>query len=87
MLADQTGSIEVDVWKDTYANYPPTSADTIFNESCPRIVSAAKAKDTDFADSPAADIVTITAGDTLRFNVNSVSTITRCNFVLTVVKS
>jgi hypothetical protein len=30
LLADQTGSIGVDIWKDTYANYPPTSADTLF---------------------------------------------------------
>lgn len=29
LLADQSGSIGVDIWKDTYANYPPTSADTI----------------------------------------------------------
>ena len=29
ILADQSGSIVVDVWKDTYANFPPTVADTI----------------------------------------------------------
>jgi hypothetical protein len=29
IAADQSGSIVVDVWKDTYANFPPTVADTI----------------------------------------------------------
>ena len=29
LLADQSGSIVIDIWKDTYANYPPTVADTI----------------------------------------------------------
>jgi len=28
-LADQSGSIVIDVWKDTYANYPPVDADSI----------------------------------------------------------
>ena len=28
-MADTVGSIVIDVWKDTYANFPPTVADTI----------------------------------------------------------
>jgi hypothetical protein len=33
LLADVTGSITVNVWKDTYNNFPPTSADLIFSPS------------------------------------------------------
>jgi hypothetical protein len=29
MLAEQVGAIVVDVWADTYGNYPPTNADSI----------------------------------------------------------
>jgi hypothetical protein len=89
ILADQTGSIEIDVWVDTYANYPPTVADSIMGDtgSSPRIVGAAKAQSADFGDSPVSDIATIAAGSTVRFNVNSASTITRATLTLTVVKS
>lgn len=89
ILADQTGSIEIDVWVDTYANYPPTVADTIMGGtgSSPRIVSADKAQAGDFTDSPAADLGTIAAGSTVRFNVNSASTITRATLTLTVLKT
>ena len=29
LFADQNGTLQVDVWKDTYANYPPADADSI----------------------------------------------------------
>jgi hypothetical protein len=88
ILADQTGSIEIDVWSDTYANYPPTSADIgLFGESPPRISSAIKATSTDFGDSPSGADTSISAGTTLRFNVNSISSITRATLTLGVIKT
>jgi hypothetical protein len=88
ILADQTGSIEIDVWSDTYANYPPTSADIgLFGESPPRISSAIKATSTDFGDSPSGADTSISAGTTLRFNVNSISAITRATLTLGVIKT
>ena len=36
-LADQTGSAVVDIWKDSYANYPPTIADVITASAPPTI--------------------------------------------------
>ena len=45
MLADQTGSIVVDVWKNTYASYPPTVANTITASAKPTITTAVKSKD------------------------------------------
>ncbi len=29
LLADQSGSIVIDIWKDTYANYPPENSESI----------------------------------------------------------
>jgi len=29
LMADVAGSVQIDVWKDTAANYPPTDADSI----------------------------------------------------------
>jgi hypothetical protein len=73
LLADQSGSIVVDIWKDTYANYPPTVADTITAAAKPTISAALKGQVTTLTGWTTA----ITAGDTLRFNIDSTSTVTR----------
>jgi hypothetical protein len=67
LLADQSGSIVVDIWKDTYANYPPTVADKITSVTPPTIAVATKSQDNLLLGWTTA----IAAGDTLRFNVNS----------------
>lgn len=72
-LADQSGSIVVDIWKDTYANYPPTDADSITASAPVTISAATKAQDTTLTGWT----TSITAGDILRFNVDSASTVTR----------
>lgn len=82
LLADQSGAIKIDVWKDTYANFAPTDADTICNSHEPEIAaSGAKAQDTDLSDW---GDVTVDAGDVLAFNVDSCATITRCTIALKV---
>ena len=78
LLADQSGSIVVDIWKDTYANYPPTVADTITGSALPTITTATKGQSSTLTGWTS----TITAGDTLRFNVNSATTITRVTLSL-----
>lgn len=83
MLADQTGSIVVDIWKDSYANYPPTDADSITASAVPTISSAIKDEDTSLAGWT----TSISAGDILYFNVDSVTTITKCLITLTVRKT
>lgn len=80
LLADTSGAIKIDIWMDTYANYPPTDADTITNAHEPEIAASGnKAQDTDLSDW---GDVTIAAGQTLRFNVDSCTTITRCTLSL-----
>lgn len=41
-----SGSIVVDVWKDTSGNYPPTSADSIAGSEKPTLVTQAQNSDT-----------------------------------------
>jgi hypothetical protein len=80
LLADQSGSIVVDLWKDDYAHYPPTVADTITASAKPTLSSATK-----YTDSALTGWTTaFSAGDTLRLNVDSASTLTRCLVALTV---
>lgn len=83
VLADQSGSIVIDVWKDTYTNYPPTSGDSITASAKPTLSSAAASQDTTLTGWT----TSISAGDTLRFNVSSASTVTRVALILKVVKS
>lgn len=80
LLGDQSGDIVIDIWKDTYANYPPTVADTITAAAKPTISSGVKYTDSTLTGWTTA----ITAGDTLRFNVDSVATFTRMAVVLEV---
>ncbi len=83
LLADQSGSIVVDIWKDTYANYPPTVADTITASAKPTISTATKSQDATLTGWT----TSITAGDTLRFNVDSITTVTRVTLSLKVTKT
>ena len=78
LLADQSGSIVVDIWKDTLANFPPTDADSITASAPPTIGS-----DTDSEDTILTGWTTTFAlGDILRFNVDSITAITRCTVIL-----
>jgi len=78
-FADQSGSVVVDLWKDTYANYPPIDADSICDAGTPLTLSAAvKGTDTTLTSWT----TSITAGDTIRFNVDSCATITRFTYVI-----
>ena len=83
MMADQSGSIVVDIWKDTYANFPPTDADSITASAPPTISSAQKSQDSTLSGWT----TSITAGDILAFNVDSCSTITRVTLSLKVTKT
>lgn len=78
LLADAVGSIVIDIWKDTFANFPPTVADTITGSEKPTLVGAQKAQDlalttwtTDLA-----------VGDILAVNVDSVSGIKQATLTL-----
>jgi hypothetical protein len=82
LLADQSGSVVIDIWKDTYTNYPPTVADTITASAKPTITTATKSQDNTLTGWNK----DIAAGDILKFNVDSVTTITNVTVVLKVTK-
>jgi hypothetical protein len=78
--AATSGSIVIDVWKDTYANYPPTVADTITASAKPTITTATKSEDATLTGWTTA----VTAGDIFAFKVDSVTTLTRATIQLDV---
>jgi hypothetical protein len=80
LLADQTGSISVDIWKTPLATYPPNSGNTICGTDFPTISSAQSSQDTTLTGWTTA----INPGDTLMYNVQSVTNIQRVTIVLTV---
>jgi hypothetical protein len=83
LIADQSGSIVLDVWKDTYANFPPTVADTITAAAKPTLSAASKAQNTTLTGWTK----TVAAGDIFRINVDSASGVTRVTLAMKVVKA
>ena len=77
-----TGTITVDVWKDTYANFPPTDDDSITGDSPFNIISDQKYENDGLDDWT----TLIRAGDILAFNVDSVASATRCTLTMKVLK-
>jgi hypothetical protein len=80
LLADVSGSIVIDIWKDTYANYPPTVADTIVASAKPTIITATKSQSSTLTGWT----TSIAAGDILGFNVDSATTVKRVTLSLKV---
>jgi hypothetical protein len=82
LLADQSGSITVDVLSDTYANYG-TNTSMVGAGTKPAIASATKAQ-----SAPASWTTTsITAGNIIGFNVTSATTVTRVTISLKVTRT
>lgn len=73
LLADQTGSIVVDIWKDSYANYPPVVADSITASAKPTLSSANKSENSTLTGWT----TTLNEGDILEVNVDSATTVTK----------
>lgn len=81
IYADQVGSIVMDIWKDTYANFPPAVADTIVAAAKPTLSS--QTKNTTDVTTWAKDL---NKGDMLAYNVDSAATVTRVTLVLEVLR-
>jgi hypothetical protein len=63
-LDGTSGSIQIDLWKDSYANFPPTSGDNIKSFS---LVSGVKSSES--------VSLTLAQGDSILFNIDSVTSI------------
>jgi hypothetical protein len=83
LIADQTGSMVIDIWKDTYANYPPTVLDTITASAKPTLSNAVKAQDTTLTGWSTA----FSAGDIFYFNVDSCTSIQNATLILRATKT
>lgn len=83
IFADQVGSVVVDVWKDVYANFPPTVADTITGSEKPTLASAQSNQDLSLTTWT----TSLIKGDILAYNVDSASTIQRITISIIGVKS
>lgn len=81
-LADQSGSLVVDIWKDSYANYPPTDADSITAAAPVTITSATHSQDTTLSGWTKS----LTVGDILVGNIDSCTDIEQATISLRVIK-
>jgi hypothetical protein len=78
LLGDAVGSIVIDVWRDTYANFPPTVADTITGSEKPTLTAQIKNQDLSLGTWNR----TVNAGDVLAFNVDSAATVKQASLIL-----
>lgn len=79
LVADQAGDVVIDIWKDTYANFPPVNGDSITASAPPTLSGAAKSEDATLTGWT----TSLAKGDWLRFNVDSAATLTRVTLSLT----
>jgi hypothetical protein len=82
IYSDVSGSTEVDVWKSTFATFPPTSANTITDSNRIRLTNAREGRSTNLS----AWTQSFDTGDVLAFNVISASTVTRLNILISITK-
>ena len=87
LLADQSGSVVVDIFRSTYSAFaPPThpvSGDKLTASAPPTISSATKSQDATLTGWT----TSLAAGDVLAFNVNSATTVTRVTCSLKVTRT
>jgi hypothetical protein len=78
LLAEQSGSIVIDVWSDTYANFPPTVADTIAGSEKPTLSAVQKNQDLGLSTWTAL----VPRGNVLGFNIDSITTVNYVSLTL-----
>lgn len=82
LIADQVGSIVVDIWKTSYTDYPPTISNSITGTGKPSLVMTDKAQSNDLSGwTP-----NISLGDIIRYNIVSSSLCKRITLGLQVTR-
>lgn len=82
IFSDVSGSIQIDVWKTDYANYPPTIANTIAGSEKPTLTAQDKNQDLNLTTWT----TSVTSGDILYFTVDSASTVTKVVLTINITK-
>lgn len=72
IVGEPSGSVVVDLWTDTYANFPPTVADTCAGSEKPTLTTAIKNQDVSITTWN----TTLTNAYYLKWNVDSATTVT-----------
>jgi hypothetical protein len=84
IFSDAIGSCVIDVWKDSYVNFPPTVGDSIAGTQKPTLSGQIANRNNNLTGWT----TTITAGDVIGFNVEPSPTgTTRVNLIIKVTKS
>jgi hypothetical protein len=83
IVANASGNISVDIWRDTFANFPPVVGNSI-TASAPVVLSAAQSSRDTLLTGWAASLQ---AGDYLAFNVNALATVSRVTLTLEVTRT
>jgi len=79
LLGDPSGTLMIQLWKDTYANYPPTSADSITGGyTGPQFTGTNKNEESTLSGWT----TTLNSGDILRVNIADVSNVTNATLAL-----
>jgi hypothetical protein len=78
LLGNQDGNIVISLWKSTYENFPPDLTGSITGSQKPTLGSSDKAQSTSLSEWT----TSITAGDIIRFSVDSCSGITRATLTI-----
>ena len=86
LMADQSGAIQIDIWDDTYANFPPADADTMPGAGNEPEITASGQKAEDNAITDWTDY-TLSANEIIAFNVDSCTTIERIVLSITARKT
>lgn len=82
LVGTPSGNLIVDVWKDTFANFPPTSGDTITGSEIPTLSGSTTNEDLSLSTWT----TSITSGDIFAFNVVSASTINQATLTIFITK-
>jgi hypothetical protein len=83
IVGDASGSVVIDIWKDSYANFPPVVGDSITASAKPTVSAAQKATSSTLTGWT----TSLAAGDYIEVNVDSVTTITNVTLVLNTVRT
>ena len=85
LMGDRHGSFVVDIWRDSYANFPPTDADSMSGTTnMPAISGTVMAQGADLSGWGTQGI---TGGDILVYHVDSCTAIELCTIALKVTKT
>lgn len=83
ICSDVSGSMVVDIWKDTRANFPPTVADTITASAKPTLSSATLS----YNNTLTGWTTSLAKGDWLIFKVDSASTLLKATVSLEILRT